>query len=62
VLRARVDLRIEARDGGSLITIAEDATNGPDRLVPPVRPAAIAVRNAETLRRPVLSAEGRRQK
>ena len=52
VLRARgwplgeatVDLRIDARGQGAMLTIAEDATKGPGRLIPaPLRQAVIAV-------------------
>lgn len=45
--------------GGCVIALAEDATKGPGRLVPPpLRRAVLAVRNRETLRRLALLAEG----
>lgn len=47
-------------DGGSLITMREDAAKGPARLVPrPARQAGLAARNRETLRRLCLLAERR---
>lgn len=46
--------------GACTVSIAEDASSGPGRLVPmPVRQAAILPRNRETLRRLALMAEGR---
>lgn len=58
---ATVEVRITpAADGGSLVTLLEDATQGPGRLVPkPLRSAAIVPRNRETLRRLAFLAEGR---
>jgi uncharacterized protein YndB with AHSA1/START domain len=57
---ARVEITVEAADGGSLVSIAEDVSDGPARLVPqPVRVAGIDVRNRETLRRLAYLAEGR---
>ena len=58
---ARVEITVEAAADGSLVSIAEDVSDGPARLVPqPVRVAGIDVRNRETLRRLALLAEGRR--
>jgi Polyketide cyclase / dehydrase and lipid transport len=58
--KARVEITVEANGDGSLVTIAEDATGGPVRLVPePVRQATIDFRNRETLRRLAYVAEGR---
>ena len=57
---ARVEITVEAAGGGSLVSIAEDVSDGPARLVPqPVRVAGIDVRNRETLRRLAYLAEGR---
>ncbi len=56
---AQVELRIDAWDQGSLITITEDAVAGPGRLVPaPLRQVLISARNREALRRLALLAEG----
>lgn len=56
---ATVNLRVDPWGAGSMLTITEDATKGPGRLVPaPLRQAAIAVRNRETLRRLVFLSEG----
>jgi len=57
---ATVTLQVEPQGQGSAITLTEDVTAGPGRLVPgPVRQAAIGARNRETIRRLVLLAEGR---
>ena len=57
---ARVEITVEAAADGSLVSMAEDVSDGPTRLVPqPVRVAGIDVRNRETLRRLALLAEGR---
>jgi len=49
---AEVELRIEPEDGGTRITIKEDAVKGPGLLVPaPVRHLQLAWRNTEALRR-----------
>jgi uncharacterized protein YndB with AHSA1/START domain len=57
---ARVEITVEEAGGGSLVSIAEDVSDGPARLVPqPVRVAGIDVRNRETLRRLAYLAEGR---
>ena len=51
-----------AKDGpdATLVTLTEDATAGPGRLVPgPIRQLVIAPRNTETLRRLGFLAEGR---
>lgn len=56
---ARVELRIDAWDRGSIITMSEDAVAGPGRLIPkPLRQLVIAARNREALRRLALLAEG----
>jgi uncharacterized protein YndB with AHSA1/START domain len=56
---ATVDLRVEPQGLGSLVKMSEDVTRGPGRLIPsPLRQAAIALRNRETLRRLVWLAEG----
>jgi hypothetical protein len=56
--QARVEITVEATGGGSLVSIAEDVSDGPARLVPqPVRVAGIDVRNRETLRRLAYLAE-----
>ncbi len=56
---ATVDLRVDAWGSGAMLTITEDATKGPGLLIPkPLRQAAIAVRNRETLRRLIFLAEG----
>jgi hypothetical protein len=58
--KARVEITVEADGGGSLITIAEDATDGPAQLIPePIRQTIIDFRNRETLRRLCYVAEGR---
>ncbi|HJV14089.1 MAG TPA: SRPBCC family protein [Propionibacteriaceae bacterium] len=57
--KARVEITVEADGDGSLVTITEDATGGPVRLVPePLRQATIDFRNRETLRRLGYLAEG----
>ena len=57
--KARVEITVKQTDG-SLVSIAEDVTDGPTQLVPqPVRVAGIDVRNRETLRRLAYLAEGR---
>ncbi len=59
---ARVEVTVEPDgSGGSVVTMTEDASHGPGKLVPgPVRQLAIGPRNRESLRRLVLLAEGRR--
>jgi hypothetical protein len=57
---AKVRLTFEERPTGCKVTMAEDATSGPGRLVPwPVRAAVIAPRNNECLRRLAYIAERR---
>jgi hypothetical protein len=57
---ATVEVRLEPQGTGTLVTMAEDVTRGPGRLVPQfVRQPAIALRNTETLRRLAYIAEGR---
>jgi hypothetical protein len=56
---ATVDLRVDAWGAGSLMTLTEDVTRGPGRMVPfPIRQAAITWRNRESLRRLAFLAEG----
>jgi Polyketide cyclase / dehydrase and lipid transport len=58
--KARVDITVKADGHGSLVSIDEDVTAGPAKLVPePIRVAGIDVRNRETLRRLAYLAEGR---
>lgn len=58
--KARVEITVEADGEGALVSIAEDATGGPVRLVPePIRQPTIDFRNRETLRRLAYIAEGR---
>ncbi len=58
---AEVLVEIEDRGSGCLVTIREDAVEGPGTLVPrPARQATIAPRNREALRRLAYIAEGRR--
>jgi hypothetical protein len=58
---ARVEIRIVPDgDDACTVTMTEDATRGPGRLVPmPARQALILPRNREALRRLALIAEGR---
>lgn len=59
---ARVEITLIPQDGGTLIRMAEDFTNGPVSLAPrPAREAAIGPRNVETLRRLAFLAERRTQ-
>ena len=57
---ATVDVHVEPLPHGrSRVTIAEDVSHGPGRLVPrPVRALAVRVRNREVLRRLAFIAEG----
>jgi Polyketide cyclase / dehydrase and lipid transport len=56
---AEIRLTLEERADGCEVTMAEDARNGPGRLLPgPVRSAAIGPRNTESLRRLAYLAEG----
>lgn len=56
---AFVELEVEPEGDGSRLTMREDATHGPARFLPyPVRKLALAPRNAETLHRLALIAEG----
>ena len=58
---AEVLVEIEEQGSGCLVTIREDAVEGPGTLVPrPARQATIAPRNREALRRLAYIAEGRR--
>ena len=57
--QVRITLTTERADHTS-VSMAEDATGGPGRLMPrALRQALIGPRNVETLRRLALSAEGR---
>jgi hypothetical protein len=57
---ARVRLSVEASGAGCVVTIEEDAVEGPGRLVPkPLRAVAIRLRNVETLKRLAYIAENR---
>ena len=57
---ANVELRMEPAEGGTRITIIEDAVRGPGLLVPsPVRHVQLAWRNTEALRRLAFIVEGR---
>lgn len=57
---AEVVLRIEPSGSGSLVTIEEDAVEGPGVLVPrPLRQLVIVPRNTESLRRLAFIAERR---
>lgn len=56
---ARVVIRLEDRGSQSLVTIAEDASRGPGRVIPKfLRTPVITLRNRETLRRLELMAAG----
>ncbi|MDZ5622485.1 SRPBCC family protein [Nocardioides bizhenqiangii] len=59
---AEVLIEIEEQGDGCLLTIREDAVEGPATLVPrPARQGTIAPRNREALRRLGFLAEGRRR-
>jgi len=58
--RAEVELTVVPCPEGSEVTIVEDVTSGPGRLVPkPLRDPQISWRNVETLRRLAFLAERR---
>jgi hypothetical protein len=58
--KARVEITVEPNGDGSLVSISEDASGGPARLVPEsIRQPVIDFRNRETLRRLAYLAEGR---
>lgn len=58
--KARVDITVQPDGDGSLVSIEEDVTDGPARLIPqPMRLPAIELRNREALRRLAYLAEGR---
>ena len=59
--QATVEVTVDPdADGGSLVTMTEDVSQGPGRLIPePLRQVAIAPRNRESLRRLAYLAEGR---
>jgi hypothetical protein len=55
-----VEITVDADAGGSLVSIAEDVTDGPAQLVPqPLRVAGTDVLNRKTLRRLAYLAERR---
>ncbi len=57
---ALVKLSVEASSAGCVVTMEEDALEGPARLMPkPIRAAAIKLRNVETLKRLAYIAENR---
>ena len=57
---AEVELRLEASGAATEVSITEDVTSGPGRLLPkPLRDPQIAWRNVETLRRLAYLAERR---
>jgi len=57
---ARVEITLEPKDGGTLLRMAEDFTDGPLRLLPGIaRDVTIGPRNVETLRRLAFLAERR---
>jgi hypothetical protein len=57
---AKVEITVEPDGNGALISIAEDASSGPARLVPEqIRQPVIDFRNQETLRRLAYVVEGR---
>ena len=60
--RVRILLTAGATPGSSVVSIAEDVTGGPGRLLPrPARQLLITPRNTEALRRLALIAEGHSQ-
>jgi len=57
---AEIRLTVTASSAGCVVTIEEDVADGPAKLVPPpVRAAAIKIRNVETLKRLAYIAENR---
>jgi uncharacterized protein YndB with AHSA1/START domain len=55
-----VEFRLEPNDGGTRVTIVEDAAKGPALMIPkPVRDAQLDWRNSETLLRLAFIAENR---
>ncbi len=57
---AQVTIDVKPRGNGCLVRIAEDAAEGPGRLIPSIlRQPLLHVRNTETLRRLAYLAEGR---
>ncbi len=60
---AKVRVTVEPAPGGCTVTIEEDATAGPGKLVPaPVRHTMLGWRNRESLLRLKMLAEGRTEK
>ena len=56
---ATIDIRLEQEAAGCLVTMLEDATQGPGRFIPrPLRQMAIQPRNRETLNRLAFLSEG----
>jgi uncharacterized protein YndB with AHSA1/START domain len=57
--QATVEVTVEPDADGSLVTMTEDVSEGPGRLIPqPIRQLGIAPRNRESLRRLAYLAEG----
>ncbi len=57
---AEVVMQLKAQGAGTEVSISEDVSSGPGRLIPkPVRAPQIAWRNGETLRRLAYLVEGR---
>ncbi len=57
---ADVHIQVTPTAAGSVVSISEDASEGPARMIPrPVRAALLRLRNGETLKRLVWLAEGR---
>jgi uncharacterized protein YndB with AHSA1/START domain len=57
---ADVTIELEPDDGGTTVEMREDVVSGPGTLIPrPLRRPGIAFRNAESLKRLALLAEGR---
>jgi hypothetical protein len=58
--QAHVDISLQPSGDTTIVTIKEDATSGPARLMPkPVRDAQLHLRNIETLKRLAFVVEGR---
>jgi len=60
---ANIVIDVKPRGSGCIVRVAEDAAEGPGRLVPPVlRDIGIHLRNVESLRRLGFLAEGRAER
>jgi hypothetical protein len=58
--KAHVDISLRPHGDTTVVTITEDATSGPGRLVPkPLRDVQLHLRNLETLKRLAFVVEGR---